>query len=174
MNIQERVLTGIVWSDDCVDSFYIQINLFFLTYLPYTQITSSTCGNDVKFCSCSKKLNGIVEIVHRKGSWKVWAEMQVDSKADQAKLRAKRLQAATLSPAIKIGWGKRTSYLSSCTRIWRLIGKGLAGKLHYTVIGRLFVYLKNLRRRRGGEKFLNTKWPTVKERRLYEGVLISP
>jgi len=51
----------------------------------------------------------------------------------------KRLQAATLSPAIKIGWGKRTS-VSSCTRIWKLMGTGLAGNFHYTMIGRLIVY----------------------------------
>jgi len=57
---------------------------FFLTYLPCTQIASSTHGNDVKFCGCSKKLDGVVEIVHRKGSRKVWAEIQVDSKAGRS------------------------------------------------------------------------------------------
>lgn len=83
----------------------------FLTYLPCTQITRSTHGNGVKFCGCIKKLNGVVEVVHRKGHEKCGQRCKlIRRQIDQAKLRTKCLQAATLPAAIKIGWGKRTSY----------------------------------------------------------------
>lgn len=63
--------------------------------------------------------------------------MQVDSKADEAELRVKRLQAATLPPAIKIGWGPLILLYYDL----EIGGKGVSGgNYRYTVIGRLFVY----------------------------------